>query len=162
MSIKKDFFAPLALGLGATRRAAMTLLVMMLTMTQAAWAQTTSTINVGGTDYALYTGFTATAGTASYSNFVDGNMSNNWQVEKKLCRSQCSRTRFQRWYGRPCLCGVPCRCAYHSQRLCSDLRRCGRRMVETRGVGAQGKTERGRRLDNHSFVHHDARHGQDV
>lgn len=25
----------------------------------------TSTINVGGTDYALYTGFTATAGTAS-------------------------------------------------------------------------------------------------
>ena len=82
MSIKKDFFAPLALGLGATRRAAMTLLVMMLTMTQAAWAQTTSTINVGGTDYALYTGFTATAGTASYSNFVDGNLSNKWQVGK--------------------------------------------------------------------------------
>jgi hypothetical protein len=35
MSIKKDFFAPLASGLGATRRAAM-LLVMMLTTT-AAW-----------------------------------------------------------------------------------------------------------------------------
>ena len=82
MSIKKDFFAPLALGLGATRRAAMLLLVMMLTMTQAAWATTTSTIKVGGTDYALYTGFTATAGTAIYSNFVDGNMSNKWQVEK--------------------------------------------------------------------------------
>ena len=40
MSIKKDFFAPLALGLGATRRAAVLLLVMMLTMTaQTAWAQ---------------------------------------------------------------------------------------------------------------------------
>ena len=37
MSIKKDIFAPLASGLGATRRAAM-LLVMMLTMTQTAWA----------------------------------------------------------------------------------------------------------------------------
>ncbi len=38
MSIKKNFFAPLALGLGATRRAAMLLLVMMLT-TATAWAQ---------------------------------------------------------------------------------------------------------------------------
>ena len=37
MSIKKDFFAPLALGLGATRRAAMLLLVMMLTAATA-WA----------------------------------------------------------------------------------------------------------------------------
>ena len=42
MSIKKDFFAPLASGLGATRRAAMTLLVMLLTATTA-WAQTTIT-----------------------------------------------------------------------------------------------------------------------
>ncbi|UKK60787.1 InlB B-repeat-containing protein [Prevotella communis] len=42
MSIKKDFFAPLASGLGATRRAAMLLLVMMLT-TATAWAQTTIT-----------------------------------------------------------------------------------------------------------------------
>ena len=38
MSIKKNFFAPLALGLGATRRAAALLLVMMLTATTA-WAQ---------------------------------------------------------------------------------------------------------------------------
>ena len=38
MSIKKDFFAPWASGLGATRRAAMLLLVMMLTMAQTAWA----------------------------------------------------------------------------------------------------------------------------
>ena len=42
MSIKKNIFAPLASGLGATRRAAMLLLVMMLT-TATAWAQTTIT-----------------------------------------------------------------------------------------------------------------------
>ena len=36
MSIKNFFFAPLSKGLGATRRAAMLLLVMLLTMTQAA------------------------------------------------------------------------------------------------------------------------------
>ena len=39
-TIKKNIFAPLASGLGATRRAAVLLLVMMLTMTaQTAWAQ---------------------------------------------------------------------------------------------------------------------------
>ena len=38
MRIKKNFFAPLALGLGATQRAAMMLLVMMLT-SATAWAQ---------------------------------------------------------------------------------------------------------------------------
>ena len=42
MSIKKNIFAPLASRLGATRRAAMLLLVMMLT-TATAWAQTTIT-----------------------------------------------------------------------------------------------------------------------
>ena len=36
-TIKKDFFAPWSKGLGATRRAAMLLLVMMLT-TATAWA----------------------------------------------------------------------------------------------------------------------------
>ncbi len=41
MSIKKNFSAPWALGLGATRRAAMLLLVMMLMMAQTAWAGTT-------------------------------------------------------------------------------------------------------------------------
>lgn len=87
MSIKKNFFAPLASGLGATRRAAMLLLVMMLT-TVTAWATTTSTINVGGTDYTLFTGFTATSGTNvsalayNYPNFVDGNLSNKWRVIK--------------------------------------------------------------------------------
>ena len=38
MSIKKNFFAPLASGLGATRRAAMLLLVMLLT-TVTTWAE---------------------------------------------------------------------------------------------------------------------------
>ena len=87
MSIKKNFFAPLALGLGATRRAAMLLLVMMLT-TVTAWATTTSTINVGGTDYTLFTGFTATAGTNvsaaayNYPKLVDGNLdaSSSWHL----------------------------------------------------------------------------------
>ncbi len=85
MSIKKDIFAPLALGLGATRRAAMLLLVMMLT-TATAWATTTSTITVGGTDYTLFTGFTATAGTMvaaaafNYSNMVDGDLSSSWHL----------------------------------------------------------------------------------
>ncbi len=41
MNIKKNFFAPLASGLGATRRAAVLLLVMMLT-TATAWAQSGS------------------------------------------------------------------------------------------------------------------------
>ena len=40
-TIKKNFFAPLASGLGATRRAAMLLLVMMLTMAQTAMAAIT-------------------------------------------------------------------------------------------------------------------------
>ena len=73
MSIKKNFFAPWASGLGATRRAAALLLVMMLT-TATAWATTFSTINVGGTDYTLFTGFTATDGTAVGNAFVYGNM----------------------------------------------------------------------------------------
>lgn len=72
MSIKKDIFAPLASGLGASvRRAAMMMLMMMLT-TATAWATTFSTINVGGTDYTLFTGFTATGGSHSdYGNMVD-------------------------------------------------------------------------------------------
>ena len=82
MSIKKDIFAPWSSGLGATRRAAMLLLVMMLTATTA-WATTTSTINVGGTDYTLFTGFTATSGTEGtgvyvYGNMVDGDLSTSW------------------------------------------------------------------------------------
>ena len=84
MSIKKDIFAPLASGLGATRRAAVLLLVMMLTAATA-WATTTSTINVGGTDYTLFTGFTATAGTEVdnafvYENMVDGDLSSSFHA----------------------------------------------------------------------------------
>ena len=81
MSIKKDIFAPLALGLGASvRRAAMMLLMMMLT-TATAWATTFSTINVGGTDYTLFTGFTATGGSHSdYGNMVDGSTSTSYHV----------------------------------------------------------------------------------
>ena len=52
MGIKKNFFAPWASGLGATRRAAVLLLVMMLTSTTA-WAQSTETLG----------GYTFTIGT---------------------------------------------------------------------------------------------------
>ncbi|MBQ6113757.1 MAG: hypothetical protein IJL11_00115, partial [Synergistaceae bacterium] len=40
-----------------------------------AWATTTSTINVGDTDYTLFTGFTATSGAEPFNNsvFVYGN-----------------------------------------------------------------------------------------
>ena len=63
----------------------MLLATLLLTMTaQMAGATTTSTINVDGTDYTLFTGFTATAGTASYANFVDGNTSTKWQVNKNI------------------------------------------------------------------------------
>ena len=83
MSIKKNIFAPLTTGLGAMR-AAMTLLLALLT-TATAWATSTSTINVGGTDYTLFTGFTATDGTATgnafvYGNMVDGNTSTSFHA----------------------------------------------------------------------------------
>ena len=48
MSIKKNFSAPLASGLGATRRAAMLLLVMMLTMAQTAWADNINVATAAG------------------------------------------------------------------------------------------------------------------
>ena len=63
----------------------MLLATILLTMTaQTAWATNISTINVGGTDYTLFTGFTATAGTKSYANFVDGNTSTKWHVMKNM------------------------------------------------------------------------------
>ncbi|MBQ6982531.1 MAG: hypothetical protein IJQ15_08920, partial [Synergistaceae bacterium] len=48
-----------------------------------AWATTTSTITVGGTDYTLFTGFTATGGSTgvgvfTYDKAVDGDMSSSW------------------------------------------------------------------------------------
>ena len=64
----------------------MLLLVMLLTATTAAWATSISTINVGGTDYTLFTGFTATDGTAVnnvfvYGNAVDGSTSTSWHPQ---------------------------------------------------------------------------------
>ena len=66
-------------------RWALTLIIALLT-TMTAWATTTSTINVGGTDYTLFTGFTATDGTAVnnvyvYGNAVDGNTSTSWHPQ---------------------------------------------------------------------------------
>ncbi|MDR4932074.1 InlB B-repeat-containing protein [Segatella bryantii] len=64
-------------------------LELLLAMTATtAWATTTSTINVGGTDYTLFTGFTATSGTNvtaaafSYPNMVDGDLNglSSWHL----------------------------------------------------------------------------------
>ena len=68
MSIKKDIFAPLASGLGATRRAAMLLLVMMLTATTA-WA-TDKTLS-GSESYTAQNGDVltgSTSGTVTIAN----------------------------------------------------------------------------------------------
>ena len=61
-------------------------LVVLLTMTaQTAWATETSTITVGGTDYTLFTGFTATGGNGTnYANLVDGNTSTDWIATKSF------------------------------------------------------------------------------
>ena len=72
MSIKKDIFAPLASGLGATRRAAMLLLVMMLT-TATAWAGTVDvTVNVTGSGSVSIGSQTATAGNPFTASVDDG------------------------------------------------------------------------------------------
>ena len=74
---KKNFFAPWALGLGATRRAAMLLLVMMLTMVQTAWAVTVEET----VTWPMSTGCNVSGGTLS--NTADNKMvlNNNmiWQ-----------------------------------------------------------------------------------
>ena len=68
-----------------TARAATMLLLALLTA-QTAGATTTSTITVGGTDYTLFTGFTATGGTTvaaaafNFSNMVDGDLSSSWHL----------------------------------------------------------------------------------
>ncbi len=49
MSIKKNIFAPLTTGLGAMRRAATALLLMLLT-TATAWAQDVTYLDENGTD----------------------------------------------------------------------------------------------------------------
>ena len=72
-TIKKDFFAPLASGLGATRRAAMLLLVMMLTMAQTTWAQEAEVYDLV-TDVPTVDGGQATNWDTSYDygSLVDG------------------------------------------------------------------------------------------
>lgn len=68
-------------------RQLLTLLVMLLTATTAAWATTTSTITIGGTDYTLFTGFTATDGNGNnWANLVDGNTSTDWIAKKTMPR----------------------------------------------------------------------------
>ncbi|UKK55291.1 beta strand repeat-containing protein [Prevotella communis] len=72
MSIKKDIFAPLSKGLGATRRAAMLLLVMLLT-TATAWAGTVDvTVNVTGSGSVSIGNQTATAGNPFTTPVDDG------------------------------------------------------------------------------------------
>ena len=69
MSIKKDIFAPLSKGLGATRRAAMLLLVMMLTATTA-WA-TDITLS-GSESYTAQDGDVLTGSTSGTVTIADG------------------------------------------------------------------------------------------
>ena len=72
----------------STSRAAtrMLLAILLLTMTaQTAGATTTSSITVGGTDYTLFTGFTATGGNGTnYAKLVDGNTSTDWIAAKSF------------------------------------------------------------------------------
>ena len=75
-TIKKDIFAPSSKGLGATRRAAMLLLVMMLTMAQTATAQEAEVYDLV-TDVPTVDGGQATNWDTSYDygSLVDGNTS---------------------------------------------------------------------------------------
>ena len=76
MSIKKDIFAPLASGLGATRRAAMLLLVMMLTMTaQTAWAET-----INGVSYIDENGQPQTANNVTVLTGSETSLQPGWYV----------------------------------------------------------------------------------
>ena len=68
MSIKNFFFAPLSKGLGATRRAAMLLLVMLLTMTQAAWADGISYLDATGTQQSCTTYTTVESSSTSWNS----------------------------------------------------------------------------------------------
>ena len=71
--------------LSTSRTAVILLLATLLTATaaQTAWATTTSTITVGGTDYTLFTGFTSTGGNGTgYAKLVDGNTSTVWSAWK--------------------------------------------------------------------------------
>ena len=74
--------AKLAPPSACSARWTLTLIIALLT-TAKAWATTTSTINVGGTDYTLFTGFTATDGNGrNYAKLVDGNTTSDWSATK--------------------------------------------------------------------------------
>ena len=78
----KRSLAKLAPPSARSARWALTLIIALLT-TATAWATTTSTITVGGTDYTLFTGFTATGGNGTnYAKLVDGNTSSDWSATK--------------------------------------------------------------------------------
>ncbi|MBQ9566332.1 MAG: hypothetical protein IJU98_12170, partial [Synergistaceae bacterium] len=50
-----------------------------------AWATATSIINVDGTEYTLFTGFTATGGNGTnYTKLVDGNTATDWHATKSF------------------------------------------------------------------------------
>ena len=66
MSIKKNIFAPLASGLGATRRAAMLLLVMMLTA-MTAWAEDVSYLDASGASQTCSTYTTINSSSTSFT-----------------------------------------------------------------------------------------------
>ena len=61
----------------------LTFFAVLMLLASTASAQTISTITVGGTDYTLFTGFTATAGNGNnWANLVDGNTSTDWMARK--------------------------------------------------------------------------------
>ena len=66
MSIKKNIFAPLASGLGATRRAAVLLLVMMLTA-MTAWAEDVSYLDASGASQTCSTYTTINSSSTSFT-----------------------------------------------------------------------------------------------
>ncbi|MBQ3657358.1 MAG: hypothetical protein II956_11020 [Bacteroidales bacterium] len=69
-------------------KVAITAALVFFTAISTVSAQTQSTITVSGTDYTLFTGFTATAGNGSeynsYTNLVDGNTSTTWGAQKNI------------------------------------------------------------------------------
>ena len=84
MSIKKNIFAPLASGLGATRRAAMLLLVTMLT-SAGAWA----TITGGGTASNPY----VINNNDDWNTFSNENNAAIYWTKRCLCE-----TRYRHWH----------------------------------------------------------------
>ena len=91
MSIKKNIFAPLASGLGATRRAAVLLLVMLLTMT----AQT------AGADGISYLDATGTQ--QSYTTSADSSLPSHSSPPRRRCGRTMSHISMQMVHSRRAL-----------------------------------------------------------